>query len=81
MWRVEYPFLQGRSFVFASQYAKRLPVGLASQYINAAIDVLEASEASVPVKVSAVKAIRKFVLSVRFPIARSHFPWTAFVHK
>ncbi|KAF8498357.1 ARM repeat-containing protein [Gautieria morchelliformis] len=60
----EYPFLQGRSFVFASQYTKRLPAGLASKYVNAAVEVLEASEAGVPVKVSAVKAIRNFCAQV-----------------
>jgi importin-9 len=69
-----YPFLQGRSFVFASQYAKRLPDGLASQYINAAVEVLEASEAGVPVKVSVVKAIRKFVPMCNSLTSLSHFP-------
>ena len=60
----EFPFLQGRAFVFASQYAKLLPGQLAGQYLDAAIQVLEAPEASIPVKVSAVKAIHKYV---RFP--------------
>ncbi|KAF8522163.1 ARM repeat-containing protein [Hysterangium stoloniferum] len=60
----EYPFLQGRSFVFASQYAKRLSPGLSSQYLNAAIEVLEADNAGIPVKVSAVKAIRNFCTQV-----------------
>ncbi|KAF8577246.1 ARM repeat-containing protein [Ramaria rubella] len=59
-----YPFLQGRSFVFASQYAKRLPVAFASQYLNAAVEVLETPEAGIPVKVSAVKAIRNFCAQV-----------------
>ncbi len=59
--RVEFPFLQGRAFVFASQYAKLLPGQLAVQYLEAAIQVLETSEAGVPVKVSAVKAIHKCV--------------------
>ncbi|PIL31196.1 hypothetical protein GSI_05894 [Ganoderma sinense ZZ0214-1] len=56
----QFPFLQGRAFVFASQYAKLLPGQLAVQYLEAAIQVLEASEAGVPVKVSAVKAIHNF---------------------
>lgn len=55
----EYPFLQGRCFVFASQYCKVLPASIASQYLEAALAVIEASEPGVPVKVSAVKAIRK----------------------
>jgi len=55
----EYPFLQGRCFVFASQYAKCLPTDMSSQYLDAALVVLEAAEPGIPVKVSAVKAIRK----------------------
>ncbi|KAJ7823248.1 ARM repeat-containing protein [Mycena leptocephala] len=56
----DFPFLQGRGFVFASQYAKLLPVQLAGQYIDAAIQVIEASEAGVPVKISAVRAVHNF---------------------
>ncbi|KAJ4470827.1 ARM repeat-containing protein [Lentinula aciculospora] len=56
----EFPFLQGRGFVFASQYAKLLPVQLAGQYLDAAIHVIEANEASIPIKVSAVKAVHNF---------------------
>ena len=56
----EYPFLQGRAFVFASQYAKLLPLQLAGQYLEAAIHVIEASEPGIPVKISAVKAIHKY---------------------
>ena len=55
----ESPFLQGRAFVFASQFAKLLPAQLAVQYLDAAVQVMEASEAGIPVKVSAVKAIHK----------------------
>ena len=47
--------------MFASQYAKLLPAQLAGQYLDAAVQVLEASEAGIPVKVSAVKAIHKYV--------------------
>lgn len=57
----ECPFLQGRAFVFASNFASFLPPALAGQYLQAAIHVLEAPDANVPVKVSAVKAIRKYV--------------------
>ncbi|KAJ7070709.1 ARM repeat-containing protein [Mycena amicta] len=56
----DFPFLQGRGFVFASQYAKLLPVQLAGQYIDAAVQVIEASEAGVPVKISAVRAVHNF---------------------
>ena len=53
------PFLQGRAFVFASQYTKVLPVEMAGQYLQATVQVLEASEANVPIKISAVKAVLK----------------------
>uniref|UniRef100_A0A0W0FXL4 Importin N-terminal domain-containing protein n=1 Tax=Moniliophthora roreri TaxID=221103 RepID=A0A0W0FXL4_MONRR len=58
--QAEFPFLQGRGFVFASQYAKLLPVQLAGQYLNAAVQVIEASDAGIPIKVSAVKAVHNF---------------------
>lgn len=54
-----HPFLQGRGFVFASQYAKLLPLQLAGQYLDAAVQVIEAADAGIPVKISAVKAIHK----------------------
>ncbi|OSX67203.1 hypothetical protein POSPLADRAFT_1063974 [Postia placenta MAD-698-R-SB12] len=54
------PFLQGRAFVFASQYTKVLPEQLAGQYLHATVQVLEAGEANIPIKVSAVKAIHNF---------------------
>ncbi|GAA6037267.1 hypothetical protein JCM8097_008653 [Rhodosporidiobolus ruineniae] len=54
------PFLQGRAFVFASQFAEVLPQQLTQQYISAAIQVLDAAEAGVPVKVSAVRALHNF---------------------
>lgn len=56
---LDLPFLQGRSFVFASQFAQALPVELANSYIDAAIQVLELTSAGVPVKVSAVRALNK----------------------
>ncbi|BGP06448.1 hypothetical protein JCM10049v2_002270 [Rhodotorula toruloides] len=54
------PFLQGRSFVFASQFAEILPQPLAKQYLEAAVQVLDSAEAGVPVKVSAVRALTNF---------------------
>ncbi|TFK42052.1 armadillo-type protein [Crucibulum laeve] len=56
----EFPFLQGRGFVFASQFAKLLPLQSAGHYLEAAIQVVEANDANVPVKISAVKAIHNF---------------------
>ena len=67
----EFPFLQGRAFVFASQYAKLLPPQLAGQYLDAAVQVLEATEAGIPVKVSAVKAIHKYVVARWLRIRRA----------
>ena len=55
------PFLQGRSFVFASRFSRVLPPALANQYVDAAIQVLGSAEAGVPVKVSAVRALDKCV--------------------
>lgn len=53
------PFLQGRSFVVASQYSTALAPALAAQYLDAAVQVLEAPGMSVSVKISAVKTIKK----------------------
>lgn len=55
----ETPFLQGRAFVFASQFASSLSKPLAGQYLAAAVQVLNSQEISVPVKISAVKTIKK----------------------
>ncbi len=55
----EYPFLQGRAFVFASQFVLVLEEAkMSGQYLEAAIQALEA-ETEVPVKLSAIKTIRK----------------------
>ncbi|KAF8554336.1 ARM repeat-containing protein [Imleria badia] len=56
----EFPFLQGRGFVFASQFAKVLPLQMAGQYLEVAMHVIESNSASIPVKVSAVKAVHNF---------------------
>ncbi|KAG9008099.1 hypothetical protein FRB90_009086, partial [Tulasnella sp. 427] len=56
----ELPFIQGRGFVFASEFADFLPSNLFSQYLQAVIAALENSSVSMPVKVSAVKALQNF---------------------
>ncbi|KAH9486456.1 Importin-9 [Psilocybe cubensis] len=56
----DFPFLQGRGFVFASKYAKLLPLQSAGHYLEAAIQVLESADSGVPVKISAVKAVHNF---------------------
>lgn len=58
----DFPFLQGRGFVFASQFARLLPLQMAGQYLEAAMHVIESNAAGIPVKISAVKAIHKYVL-------------------
>ncbi|OCF34393.1 hypothetical protein I316_03907 [Kwoniella heveanensis BCC8398] len=65
------PFLQGRAFVFASQFASLLSDGLASQYLGAAVHVLESSEVPVPVKISAVKTIKNFCRFIDVDIIQS----------
>ncbi|KAK3819975.1 MAG: armadillo-type protein [Benniella sp.] len=55
----DFPFLQGRSFVFASQFASILPANLASQYVSAAVEAIMRSPSAV-VKVSALKALNNF---------------------
>ncbi|RPD64798.1 ARM repeat-containing protein [Lentinus tigrinus ALCF2SS1-6] len=70
----QFPFLQGRAFVFASQYAKLLPAQLAGQYLDAAVQVLEATETGVPVKISAVKAIHNFCQNVDDPVSLPFAP-------
>ena len=61
MTRTEFPFLQGRGFVFASQYSKVLQLQSAQHYLDAAVQVLELNEAGIPVKISAMKAVHKYV--------------------
>jgi hypothetical protein len=56
----EFPFLQGRAFVFASQFVKLIPSGYINPYLDAAIHVVEDQQANIPVKTSAVKAIHNF---------------------
>ncbi|KIO31746.1 polysaccharide lyase family 8 protein [Tulasnella calospora MUT 4182] len=54
------PFIQGRGFVFASQFSDQLPANLFSQYLQAVVAALESPSVSMPVKVSAVKAMQNF---------------------
>ncbi|PFH48408.1 hypothetical protein AMATHDRAFT_65585 [Amanita thiersii Skay4041] len=56
----ECPFLQGRGFVFASQFSRLLPTQSATQYLEAAVQVIETPNINIPVKVSAVKAVHNF---------------------
>jgi hypothetical protein len=46
--------------VFASQFARLFPAELGAQYLDAACQVVEAQEAGIPVKISAIKAIQKY---------------------
>lgn len=64
LWRTQListdtPFLQGRAFVFASHFASLLPEHLATQYLAAAVSALQSEAVSIPVKISAVKTIKK----------------------
>ncbi|TIC67003.1 ARM repeat-containing protein [Wallemia mellicola] len=56
----EAPYLQGRAFVFASKFATNLPEALVDAFVEAAASILTESDAGVPVKLSAVRAIRNF---------------------
>lgn len=54
------PFLQGRGFVFASQFATSLPSELAVQFLDSAVNAIESDGASLPVKISAVRTVKNF---------------------
>ena len=69
----ECQFVQGRGFVFVSRYAELLPSELAGQYLEAAVQVISANEAGIPIKVSAVKAIHKYVSRKPFCFTRQSF--------
>lgn len=69
---VDHPFLQGRALVFASRFARLLPVDTARQYLDAAVQVLESPSTGVPFKICAVKAIQQYVVSLRaFNVVRA----------
>lgn len=50
--------MQGLRLVFASQFAQLLPAQLSNQYLSAAIEVIEAPQASIPMKLSAIKVAK-----------------------
>lgn len=52
------PFLQGRAFIFASQFADELGT-MAERYLAAAVEAMASDEVSIPVKISAVKTVKK----------------------
>ncbi|KAF8336339.1 ARM repeat-containing protein [Cantharellus anzutake] len=68
------PFLQGRAFVFAGNFATFLSPELTGQYLNAAVGVIELPHAGIPVKVSTVKAIQRLTRSAKSPLAKSYAP-------
>ncbi|KAF9583313.1 hypothetical protein BGW38_009768 [Lunasporangiospora selenospora] len=55
----DFPFLQGRCFIFASQFAQILPSKLAAQYVSAAVEAIFKAPSPV-VKVSSLKALNNF---------------------
>ena len=64
--------MQGRAFVTASSYARILPPQLMGQYLTAAIGALESSTSGVPLKVAALKAVRKYVTHVNLGVRPDH---------
>ncbi|CAO3648112.1 unnamed protein product [Mucor hiemalis] len=56
----EHPFLQGRAFVFASEFAKILPAEMSSQYVSVAVHALQAPTSGIPVKISALRALDNY---------------------
>ncbi|KAI8992357.1 armadillo-type protein, partial [Pilobolus umbonatus] len=57
---VDYPFLQGRAFVFASEFAKILPSEMSNQYVSVAVQALQSPLSGVPVKISALRALNNY---------------------
>ncbi|KAI8076801.1 armadillo-type protein [Halteromyces radiatus] len=56
----DFPFLQGRAFTFASEFAKVLPAEMASQYVAVAVNALQDPTSGVPVKISAFRALNNY---------------------
>lgn len=59
-----HPLLTGRAYIFASQFAATLPREMAQQFVNAAVQALEAealgsAEETLIIKLSAVRCIKK----------------------
>jgi hypothetical protein len=57
------PLLQGRCLVFASKYSNSFSAEVASRYGSLSAQLIESQRAELPLKLSAVKAIRKSVIS------------------
>jgi importin-9 len=55
------PLLQGRCLVFASKFSTSFSPDVASKYGILSAQVIESQRADLPLKLSAVKAIRKLV--------------------
>ena len=55
----EHPFLQGRSLIFASRFSSLVPNEIARRYAVNACEIIQTNDASISVKLSAIKAIRK----------------------
>lgn len=53
------PYLQGRAFVFASQFITALPESAGADYISQALAAIAHDETSIPVKLSAIRGIVK----------------------
>jgi hypothetical protein len=66
MWATAPPYLQGRAFVLSSLCATALPVELAEQHMRHALYVLGSDNTPVPVKISAVRAVKKCVAPAVF---------------
>ncbi|KAI8640342.1 armadillo-type protein [Parasitella parasitica] len=60
MQAADLPFLQGRAFVFASEFAKILPSDMASQYVSVAVQALQSPVSGIPVKISALRALDNY---------------------
>ncbi|KAI9315923.1 armadillo-type protein [Dichotomocladium elegans] len=54
------PFLQGRALVFASELVDILPGELASEYVRVSAEALRSPESSIPVKISALRALNNY---------------------
>lgn len=69
--------------MFASHYSKLLPLQLAGQYLQAAVQVLESNGTGAPVKISAIKAIHKSVDTYSYVSLFSEFSmsWISFCNE
>lgn len=53
------PYLQGRAFVFASQFITALPESAGADFLSQALSAIAHEETSIPVKLSAIRGIVK----------------------